>query len=143
MNTMTAPPLSVLVIDPTGSWPSYGARQDTASCSWYSVCAPSTLTKFQIKPVGTDACGGTSNSSGTFDASKLIPASKEIWLDYTGPSSTLAADYPNATVAAQKFRLTNDKTQIASEACPQGQPDQSVPTGFIKVHFRWPWAIRN
>ena len=140
MNTMTAPPLSVLVIDPTGSWPSYGARQDTASCSWYSVCAPSTLTKFQIKPVGTDACGGTSNSSGTFDASKLIPASKEIWLDYTGPSSTLAADYPNATVAAQKFRLTNDKTQIASEACPQGQPDQSVPTGFIKVHFRWPWG---
>jgi len=57
MNTMTAPPLSVLVIDPTGSWPSYGARQDTESCSWYSVCAPSTLTKFQIKPVGTDACG--------------------------------------------------------------------------------------
>jgi hypothetical protein len=140
MNTMSAPPLSVLVIDPTGSWPQYGARQDTANCSWYSVCAPNTLTKFQIKPVGADACGGTSNSSGTFDASKLVPASKEIWLDYTGPSSTLAADYPNATVAAQKFLLTNDRTLVASELCPQGPPDQSVPAGYIKVHFRWPWG---
>ena len=141
MGTMTAPaPLSVLVIDPTGSWPSYGARQDTASCNWYSVCAPNTLTKFQIKPVGADACGGTSNSSGTFDASKLIPANNEIWLDYTGQSSTLAGDYTAATVGDQHFRLTSDKTAIGSEACPQGQPDQTVPTGFIKVHFRYPWA---
>jgi hypothetical protein len=58
-----------------GSWPSYGARQDTANCFWYSVCAPNTLTTFQIKPVGADACGGTSNASGTFDGSKLIPTS--------------------------------------------------------------------
>ena len=140
MNTMTTPPLSVLVIDPTGSWPQYGARQDTANCSWYSVCAPNTLTKFQIKPVGADACGGTSNSSGTFDASKLVPASTEIWVDYTGPSGTLAGDFPTATVGAQHFRLTSDKTAVASEACPQGQPDQTVPTGYIKVHFRYPWA---
>jgi hypothetical protein len=140
MNTMTAAPLSVIVVDPTGSWPQYGARQDTANCAWYSVCAPNTLTKFQIRPVGADACGGTSNSSGTFDASKLVPASTEIWLDYTGPSSTLAADYPTASVAAQKFRLTSDKTVVASEACPQGQPDQKVPDGYIKVHFRYPWG---
>jgi len=43
-------------------------------------------------------------------------------------------------VGNQHFRLTNDKTVVASEACPQGQPDQSVPSGYIKVHFRWPWG---
>jgi hypothetical protein len=140
MKTMTTPPMSVLIIVPTGSWPSYGARQDTANCFWYSVCAPNTLTTFQIKPVGADACGGTSNASGTFDGSKLIPTSTEIWLDYTGPSTTLTADYASASVGNQKFRLTNDKTAIASEACPQGQPDSTVPSGFTKVHFRWPWG---
>ena len=140
MNTMTTPPMSVLVIDPTGSWPSYGARQETAKCAWYSVCAPNTLTKFEIRPVSADGCGGTSNSSGTFDASSLIPSKNEIWLDYTGPSSSVAADYPTASVGTQHFRLTSDKTAVASEACAQAQPDQTVPSGYIKVHFRYPWA---
>jgi len=142
MNTMSAPPLSVVVINPTGSYVQYGARQDSANCSWYSVCIPNTIATIQIKPVGPDGCP-SGNPSGAFDISKLAPTSPDIWLDYTGPSSTLAADYsayPNATVGNQHFRLTNDKTQVASEACPQGQPDQSVPTGFIKVHFRWPWG---
>ena len=140
MGTMTTAPLSVLVIYPTGSWPSYGARQDTANCSWYSVCAPNTLTRFEIKPVGADACGGTSNASGTFDASSLIPTTNEIWLDYTGPSSSVAADYQTATVGTQHFRLTSDETALGTEACPQGQPDQTLPSGYIKVHFRYPWA---
>ncbi|MGB8294655.1 MAG: glycosyl hydrolase family 8 [Polyangia bacterium] len=140
MGTMTTAPLSVLIINPTGSWPSYGARQDTGNCSWYSVCAPNTLTKFEIKPVGADACGGTSNASGTFDASSLIPSKNEIWLDYTGPSSSVAADYQTAAVGTQHFRLTSDKTAVSSEACPQGQPDETVPSGYIKVHFRYPWA---
>ncbi len=139
MNTMSAPPLGVIVIDPVANWLQYGARQDTANCSWYSVCVPKTITKFEIKPIGPDGCP-SGNPSGNFDASKLAPTSPEIWLDYTGPSSTLAADYANANVGAQKFRLTNDKTLVASEACPLGQPDQSVPTGYIKVHFRWPWG---
>ena len=142
MNTMSAPPLSVVVINPTGSYVQYGARQDSANCSWYSVCIPNTIATIQIKPIGPDGCP-SGNPSGAFDISKLAPTSPDIWLDYTGPSSTLAADYsayPNATVGNQHFRLTNDKTQVASEACPQGQPDQSVPTGFIKVHFRWPWG---
>ncbi len=142
MNTMTAPPLSVIVVDPTGSYVQYGARQETAKCLWYSVCIPNTITKFQIKPVGADACP-TSNASGAFDSSQLAPKSTDIWLDYTGPSSTLAADYsayPNATVGNQHFRLTNDKTVVAAEACLQGQPDESVPSGYIKVHFRWPWG---
>ena len=136
MNTMSAPPLSVIVINPTGSYVQYGARQDTANCSWYSVCIPNTITTIQIKPVGPDGCP-SGNPSGAFDISKLAPTSPDIWLDYTGPSSTLAADYsayPNATVGNQHFRLTNDKTVVASEACPQGQPDQSVPSGYIKVH---------
>jgi hypothetical protein len=142
MNTMTAPPLSVVVVNPTAGYVQYGARQDTASCSWYSVCVPKTITTFQIKPVGADGCP-TSNTSGAFDASKLAPTSPEIWLDYTGPSGTLSADYsayPNATVGNQHFRLTNDKTVIASEACPPGLPDSTVPDGYIKLHFRWPWA---
>jgi len=142
MNTMSAPPLSVVVIRPTGSYVQYGARQDAANCSWYSVCIPNTVATIQIKPVGPDGCPAN-NASGAFDISKLAPTSPDIWLDYTGPSSTLAADYsayPNANVGAQKFRLTNDKTLVASEACPPGQPDQSVPTGYIKVHFRWPWG---
>ena len=139
MNSMTAPPLSVLVIDPVANWLQYGARQDTANCSWYSVCLPKTITKFQIKPIGADGCPAN-NPSGNFDASKLAPNSTELWLDYTGPSSTLAADYASAAVGDQKFRLTNDKNVVASEACPKGQPDQSVPSGFTKVHFRWPWG---
>jgi endo-1,4-beta-D-glucanase Y len=142
MNTMTAPPLSVVVVNPTAGYVQYGARQDTANCSWYSVCVPKTITTFQIKPVGADGCP-TSNTSGAFDASKLAPTSPEIWLDYTGPSGTLSADYsayPNATVGNQHFRLTNDKTVIASEACPPGLPDSTVPDGYIKLHFRWPWA---
>lgn len=142
MNTMTAPPMSVIVINPTGGYDQYGARQDSANCSWYSVCVPNTITTFQIQPIGPDACPD-GNPSGAFDASQLMPTSTDIWLDYTGPSSTLAADYsayPNATVGPQHFRLTNDQTAVASEACPQGQPDQTVPSGFIKVHFRWPWG---
>ena len=142
MNTMSAPPLSVIVINPTGNYVQYGARQDTANCSWYSVCIPKTIATIQIKPVGPDGCP-SGNPSGVFDISKLAPTNPDIWLDYTGPSSTLAADYsayPNATVGNQHFRLTSDQTVVASEACPQGQPDQSVPSGYIKVHFRWPWG---
>jgi hypothetical protein len=140
MNTMTTLPMSVLIIEPSGSWPQYGARQDTANCSWYSACIPNTIAKFQIKPVGPDACGGISNSSGTFDASQLAPTSIGIWLDYTGPSSTLTADYASASVGDQKFRLTNDKFVVAVVACPPGQTDQAVPSGYTKVHFRWPWG---
>jgi len=142
MNTMTTPPLSVIVIDPNGGYVQYGARQDTANCSWYSVCVPKTVTKFQLKAVGADACP-TNNASGVFDASKLLPAASDIWLDYTGSSTAITADYsayPNANVGDQKFRLTSDKTAVASTACPEGQPDSTVPDGYIKLHFRWPWG---
>jgi|GEM_PF-996997 len=142
MNTMTAAPLSVIVIDPVANYVQYGARQESAKCLWYSVCVPNTITKFQIKAVGADSCPA-GNPSGLFDASQLAPKSTDIWLDYTGPSSTITADYnayPNANVGNQKFRLTNDQTVVAAEACPQGQPDQTVPSGYIKVHFRWPWG---
>jgi hypothetical protein len=50
MNTMSAPPLGVIVIDPTGSYQKYGARLDGATdidgnppCTYYSVCIPNTI----------------------------------------------------------------------------------------------------
>ena len=140
MNTMTAPPLSVLIIDPTGSWPEYGARQDTANCSWYSVCAPNTLTKFQIKPVGADACGGTSNSSGTFDASKLVPASNEIWLDYTARPAPWPPTTPTPPSAPSISASPTTRLWSPPKRARKGSPIRSVPSGYIKVHFRWPWG---
>src|ERR1019366_6892246 len=56
MNTMTDPPIGVMVIDPTGSYQKYGARLDGKTdidgnppCTFYSVCIPNTVTKIQIQ----------------------------------------------------------------------------------------------
>jgi len=119
MSTLTAPPLSVEIIDPVDNYIDYGARQDSAACSWYSVCIPSTTETIQIKPLGADACPD-GNPSGTFDISALAPTSSELWLDYTGTSATILADYsayPAANTGAGKFRITSDKTAVAGELC--------------------------
>jgi endo-1,4-beta-D-glucanase Y len=142
LGTLTQRPLGVIVIDPVANYLQYGARQESAGCDWYSVCVPNTLTKLQIKPIGADACA-QGDPSGAFDATGLMPSSTDIWLDYTGPSSTISADYrayPNANVGPDKFRLSNDKSAVASELCTAGQPDTSIPAGYTKVHFRWPWS---
>jgi hypothetical protein len=149
MNTMPTPLLGVLVIDPTGSYQKYGARLDGATdvdgnppCTYYSVCIPNTVTSIQIQPIGANACPAVS-ASGAFNITS-VNTSKELWIEYTGQSSTLAADYaqyPNVPIADGKFHLTSDPTALkASKACKVGTaPDETPPAGYTKVHFRWPW----
>ena len=149
MNSMTAPPLGVVVIDPTGSYMSYGARIDGTTdingnppCTYYSVCIPNTVAAIQIKPIGFDACPGT--ASGNFDISS-VNKSKEFWMEYTGQSSSLKTDYsnyPNVPIGSGKFHLTSDSGTLTATApaCKIGPPpDATAPSGFTKVHFRWPW----
>jgi hypothetical protein len=128
----------VLIIDTSGGWMQYGARQETADCDWYSVCVPKTLTKFQIKSLGDDACP-TGNGSGDFNASSVMGGT-DAYLEHTGSSASLATDYPSGAVGAGKFQLTGDKNAVQHPLCGKSQPDQSIPDGFTKLHFRWPWA---
>ena len=149
MNTMSSPPLGVIVIDPTGSYQQYGARLDGATdidgdppCTFYSVCIPNTVTKIQIQPIGADACPA-GNPSGAFDITS-VNSGKEFWIEYTGASSTLAADYaqyPNVPIGMGKFHLATSASALTnSKACKIGTPpDETSPAGYTKVHFRWPW----
>jgi hypothetical protein len=150
MNTMSAPPLGVIVIDPTGSYQKYGARLDGATdidgnppCTYYSVCIPNTIAKIQIQPLGTDACPA-GNASGAFDISS-VNGGKEFWIEYTGSSgSTMATDYaqyPNVPIGSGRFHLAASSSALtSSKACKVGTPpDETPPAGYTKVHFRWPW----
>ncbi len=145
LGKLTDRPLGVLVINPVANWLQYGARQESEDCGWYSTCVPKTITQIQLKPIGADSCQ-SGNASGNIDLSKLAKTSPDIWLDYGGTSATIAADYgayPNANVGDKQFRMTSDKTKIESELCERGNPDQSIPSGFTKIHFRWPWGDPN
>jgi len=148
MNTMTDPPIGVLVIDPTGSYQKYGARLDGKTdidgnppCTFYSVCIPNTVTKIQIQAIGTNACPA-GNASGAFDISS-VNQSKEFWIEYTGASSSLAADYaqyPNVPIGSGKFNVTSDSSKLTAKICKIGTPpDETASSGFTKLHFRWPW----
>jgi hypothetical protein len=147
MNTMTEMPLGVIVIDPTGGYQKYGARLDGTTdvndkppCTYYSVCIPSTITKIQIQPIAADACPA-GNASGAFDITS-VNSSKEFWIEYTGQSGTLQADYsqyPNVPIGDGKFHLTPDMTKLTYPACKLGTPPDAPTTGYTKVHFRWPW----
>jgi hypothetical protein len=148
MNTMTNPPLGVIVIDPTGSYQKYGARLDGATdingnppCTYYSVCIPNTITSIQIQAIGSSACP-VDSSSGSFDITS-VNKSKEFWIEYTGPSTSLKGDYsqyPNVTIGSGKFHVTSDSSTLTALACKIGTPpDETPPSGFTKVHFRWPW----
>jgi len=141
MNQMPERPLGVLVIDPVSNYLKYGARAESADCDWYSVCIPKTVTKFQIAPIGANACSGSS-VSGAFDATSLTSGS-DLFLDYTGQSRTLQADYskyPDASVGAGQFRLSNDAQELKAQLCAKGKPSQTTPAGYTKLHFRWPWS---
>jgi hypothetical protein len=142
LKTMTSPPLEVAVIDPSGSWPTYGARKDSgaASCTYYSVCLSTSITKIVVKPVGADACI-SGNQSGTFDLSPYKSA-LDVWIEYKGDSAGLQKDYPTSPVpvGTNAFHLTSDPTTLKFPACDIGDPPfTTVPEGFTKVHFRWPW----
>jgi hypothetical protein len=149
MNTMPSPPLGVVIIDPTGSYSTYAARLDGSTdingnppCTYYSVCIPSTVTKIQLEPIGANSCPA-SNASGAFDITS-VNQSKEFWIEYTGPSSSLTADYsayPNVPIGSGKFHLTSDSSTLAAPACKIGTPpDETVAAGYTKLHFRWPWS---
>ncbi len=142
MKTLTTPPSGVQIIDPDHNYMTYGARVDGANCSYYSVCLPTTVTKVQIKPIGADSCA-TGSQSGNFDISSYTKNS-DIWIEYSGTTdSTIQADYtayPTAVTGAGKFHITSDSTTLTYPACKVGTPpDESTPSGYTKVHFRWPW----
>jgi hypothetical protein len=142
LKTLTAPPSGVQIMDPDHNYTTYGARIDGANCTYYSVCLPSTVAKIQIKPVGADGCA-TGSQSGNFDISSYTK-NPDIWIEYSGKDdSTIQADYtayPTAAVGANKFHITSDSSSLTYPACKVGTPpDETTPTGYTKVHFRWPW----
>jgi len=142
MKTMASPPSGVQMIDPDHNYQTYGARVDGANCTYYSVCLSNTITKIQVKPVGADGCAN-SGQSGNFDISQYTKNS-DIWIEYSGNSdATLQTDYsnyPTANVGAGKFHITSDSGTLTYPACKAGTPpDETTPTGYTKVHFRWPW----
>ncbi len=102
-------------------------------CTYYSVCLPKTTTTIEIQAVGADMCPA-GNPSGPISITS-VNSSKEFWIEDTGSSSALATDYSSG-----KFHLTSDPTTLTAPACKVGTPpDETPPTGYTKVHFRWPW----
>jgi len=139
MKTMPNPPMEVQVIDPS-NWTTYGARQDAANCSYYSVCLATSITKILVKAVGADACP-TGDQSGNFDLSPFKNVS-DIWIEYKGDDSNIRKDFTASpvTVGDNAFHLTSDATTLKYPACDVGTPPNlTVPSGYTKVHFRWPW----
>jgi hypothetical protein len=139
MKTMTAPPMGVQMIDPS-NWTTYGARVDGADCTYYSACLPNTIAKIQVKPIGADGCAN-SGQSGNFNISSYAK-NPDVWIEYTGQSSTLQADYSasDVPVGTGKWNITSDSAKLTHPACKIGTPpDNTIPDGYTKVHFRWPW----
>jgi hypothetical protein len=139
MKTMTDVPSGVMVIDPS-KWTTYGARVDAMDCSYYSVCLPSTITKIQVKPIGADGCAN-SGQSGNFSIGSYTK-NPDVWIYYDGASSTLQSDYSASEVStgSGRFIISSDSGSLKYPACKAGPPpNQGVPDGYTKVHFRWPW----
>ena len=137
--TLDQRPLAVLLIE-TSMWTPTAARAESKGCDWYSVCAPIPyLNQFRLGVMGPDGCAGTQDTSGIFNISSLSSAS-DVWIDYQGTSSTIAADYTAARVGAGGFRVTSDRNAVAASLCPAGAPDESIPTGYTKLHIRWFWG---
>lgn len=137
--TLEKRPMAVLLIE-SNMWAPTAARAESAGCDWYSVCAPQPyLSKFRLGVMGPDGCSTTNDTSGIFDISSLSGAS-DVWIDYRGTSSALAADYSAARLGPDGFRVTSDKSEVAELLCPAGPPDDSVPEGYTKLHIRWFWG---
>ncbi|HMA91317.1 MAG TPA: hypothetical protein VKP30_01470, partial [Polyangiaceae bacterium] len=142
LGTFEARPLAVNLVDE--QWSFLSARADSAGCDWYSVCAPlPAYKKFRLSAMGPDACGAlTGGNPGLFDVSAYSTAS-DVWIDYQGKSASISADYsaqPNAKVGNGAFRVTSNRDDVADELCSAGTPDNSLPTGYTKVHIRYPWG---
>ncbi len=143
LDTVTGRPLAVALQVTTGIWPTYWASEDSAACDWYSICAPSSLTSFEIAAVEPSAsCSSNLKTSGHFDTSGLGSPS-DIWIEYLGTSSTLPNDYSKdpVPVSASAFRVTTDGTGLDTCSPDAGVP--AAPSGTIKLHFRYPWGNPN
>lgn len=136
LGTLPKRPFAVQLIQ-SPSWAPTAARADSKGCDWYSVCAPQPyLSKFRLGAMGTDSCSAPQGNSGEFDIAEFAGKS-DVWIDYTGSSSSLQADY---NTASGGFRVTADKSDVESLLCPPGEPDNSVPEGYTKLHIRWLWG---
>ncbi len=143
LNTITGRPLAVALEVPSGIWPTYWASEDSAACDWYSICAPNMLTSFEIASVDpADSCSSGLKTSGLFDTSAFSSAS-DIWIEYDGTSSTLPNDYSKSPVpvSSSAFVVTTDGTGLDTCSPDAGVPP--TPSGFIKLHFRYPWGNPN
>ena len=103
------------------------------------MCLPTSVTKIAIDAIGDNACP-TGNASGTFDISYFKNAT-DVWLEHQGTDdSTIQNDYQSATIGSKAFHLVSDSKQLVHPACSVGTPpNTTVPDGYTKVHFRWPW----
>jgi hypothetical protein len=137
LGTMDKRPMTVMLID--GAWGRWGARQETATCDWYSICAPASLKKFKLTAMSTSCGGDTGNLSGDFDITSFGSAS-DVWIDYTGTSSSLPGHYGSATVGSGAFRVTSKREDVADILCPEGPPPSGDITGYTRVHLRYPWG---
>ena len=137
-------PGSVVITDTSNAWLTYSARQDSANCDWYSTCMSLATTGTLVMSAQAAACQTPGNNSGTFTLSQYA-SSKDVWIDYSGSSSTIAADYgnyPNTLgIGAGKFRFTINQADVASLLCPAGSPPAATaPAGTIRLHFRYMWG---
>jgi hypothetical protein len=133
-------PRAVAVVDTSGTWPEYWARQDANDCGWYSVCVPATLGSFALKAIGAaDGCSATP-LSGHFDTTGP-GSSGDIWIDYQGASGALPSDYARdpVPVGPSEFQIALG-TAAPTERCDADAGPPTSPAGFVQLHMRWPWG---
>ena len=146
LNRFDELPAAVLLVDTTGQIAtnsSYGARQESVSCDWYSVCLAPDLTTFGLNAIGPGECADGGGVSGNLSLGDAAGAG-EIWIDYAGSNLAGASgdgadgDYGYYGSTAQHFRITTDRADV--EHCAPGAPPAETPAGYTKVHVRWPWG---
>jgi hypothetical protein len=144
LGVVTSRPATVRLKDTSNGWGSFFARLDSSSCDWYSSCIDLSNTGDLVMSVQAEQCGSYTNDSGTFTL-KQYAKNSDVWLDYSGTSSTITADYSNypnkLVIGAGNFRITSNKVDVASELCSDGKaPETDIPSGSIRLHFRWLWS---
>jgi hypothetical protein len=144
LGTMNNRPQDVIVTDTSHAWITYSARQDSTNCDWYSMCMNLGATGSLVMSAQAAACQSPGNTSGTFTLNQYA-ANPDVWIDYTGTSSTIATDYSNypstLVTGASHFRITTNQAEVASELCAAGTPpNQTAPSGTIRLHFRYMWG---
>ena len=94
LGTLDARPSAVVITDTTNAWLTYSAREDSTGCDWYSTCIKLDTTGTLVMSAQAAACQNPSSNSGTFSLAQYA-SSSDVYIDYTGTSSTIAADYGN------------------------------------------------